>query len=301
MRAPLLRIVRLSTYIALTAPLMPVQALLVALGLPLAGRLALFYHRLCWRILGLRIVQKGERSTRHPTLFVANHVSYLDITVLGGVIKGSFIAKSEVRRWPLFGWLARLQRTVFVERRPQRSAEQRDVVSRRLAAGEDLILFPEGTSSDGNRVLPFKSALFGAAEMPLDGRTVSVQPVSIAYTRLNGMPMGRSLRPFFAWYGDMELGPHLWELLGFGIVTVSLEFHPVVTRADFASRKALAEHCQRAVADGVTSALSGRERAVEAPSAALPSPGPSSGPSLGPSSPPAAPAATPAPAVEARA
>ncbi len=138
-----------------------------------------------------------------------------------------------------------------------------------MRAGSDLVLFPEGTSSDGNRVLPFKSALFGAAESLVDGAPVAVQPVSITYVRLNGMPMGRYLRPFFAWYGDMELASHLWALLGLGNVTVNVEFHPVVTRANFASRKALAEHCHNVVAEGVASALSGREigTAAEEPKA----------------------------------
>jgi 1-acyl-sn-glycerol-3-phosphate acyltransferase len=251
---------------------MPVQALFLVLGSPLAAAFPRAYHRLCWRILGFRVETTGRQSDRHPTLFVSNHVSYLDITMLGGLIRGSFIAKSEVSSWPLFGTLARLQRTVFVERRPQRSAAQRDIVSSRLASGDDLILFPEGTSSDGNRVLPFKSALFGAAETLIDGAPVLLQPVSIAYTRLNGMPMGRHFRPFFAWYGDMEMGSHLWELLGFGIVTVKVEFHPVVTIADFGSRKALAEHCRRVVAEGVAAALSGRASGVAPEVAVAPIP-----------------------------
>jgi 1-acyl-sn-glycerol-3-phosphate acyltransferase len=253
---------------------MPIQALLIARRSSLAASLPIFYHRLCWRILGFRVIVRGERSARRPTLFVVNHVSYLDVTILGGLIKGFFVAKAEVAGWPLFGTLARLQRTVFVERQVRRSAEQRDVISSRLAAGDDLILFPEGTSSDGNRVLPFKSALFAAAEAPVNGGTVAVQPVSIAYTRLNGMPMGRWLRPFFAWYGDMELAPHLWTLLGLGVVTINVEFHPVVTRAEFASRKELSQHCRRVVADGVAAALSGRDRALTFAPASVAEPAP---------------------------
>lgn len=272
MRAFFLRITRLLLYLGLTFPLMPVQALFLATGSSLATALPRAYHRLCWRILGFRVDAKGRQSDRNPTLFVCNHASYLDITILGGLIRGSFIAKSEVSRWPLFGALARLQRTVFVERRAQRSAEQRDAVSRRLAAGEDLILFPEGTSGDGNRVLPFKSALFGAAEIVIESAPVAVQPVSIAYVRLNGIPMGRFFRPFFAWYGDMDMATHLWTLLGLGTVTVSVEFHPVVTRAGFASRKALAEHCHCVVAEGVAAALSGRDYDAAGTTGAVPAP-----------------------------
>ena len=98
-----------------------------------------------------------------PTLFLSNHVSYFDITVLGALIDGSFVAKSEVAGWPLFGMLAKLQRTVFVVRRQGQAGAQRDAVAERLTRGENLIVFPEGTSGDGTRALPFKSSLLAAA------------------------------------------------------------------------------------------------------------------------------------------
>lgn len=254
MRGFVLRLVRITSYLGLTLPLMPVQALLLVLSPALAARFARRYHRLCWRVLGFRVAVTGAQCGRHPTLFVANHASYLDITILGGLIRGSFIAKSEVAGWPLFGQLAKLQRTVFIERRVRETARHKDRIAQRLADGDDLILFPEGTSGDGNRVLPFRSGLFGAA----GSGAVVVQPVSIAYVGLNGMPMGRYYRPFFAWYGAMSMAPHLWTLLGLGIVTVAVEFHPAVTFAEFASRRALAEHCRAAIAAGVSAALSGR-------------------------------------------
>jgi len=268
MRAFLLRSSRISAYLGVTLSLIGVQALLLAVKSPLAAELPRLYHRLCCRILGFRIAAKGAPSERGPTLFVVNHVSYTDITILGALIKGSFVAKSEVARWPLFGVLAKLQRTVFIERRVHRAAAQRSAIASRLASGDGLILFPEGTSSDGNRVLPFKSALFSTAVGEAGGAPVVVQPISLAYVRLNGVPMGRLYRPFFAWYGDMEMAPHLWMLLGFGIVTVSVEFHEPVSAAAFPSRKALAAHCQAVIAEGVARALSGREPAAAAPQAA---------------------------------
>src|SRR5690606_1718443 len=106
--------------------------------------------------------------------------------------------------------------------------------------------------------LPFKSALFSVAERTVEGRPIDVQPVSIAYTRLNGIPLGRALRPFFAWYGDMSLAPHLVSLLGFGRVRVVVEFHPVVTIDAFGSRRAMAAACRQIVAEGVARALSDR-------------------------------------------
>lgn len=248
---------RLSVYLLVTLALMPVQAVLVAVGSSWAVRLPVFYHRLCWRILGISVEVRGEISAVRPTLFVVNHSSYLDIMVLGGLIPGSFVSKAEVASWPLFGQLAKLQRTVFIERQARRVASQRDALQARLDAGGNLILFPEGTSSNGNRVLPFKSALFSVAERRVDGAPLAVQPVSVAYTRIDGMPVGYVLRPLFAWYGDMDLAPHLWTMAGCGRLTVTVEFHPVVSSGDWGTRREMAAACGRMVSGGVSAALRG--------------------------------------------
>ena len=257
--SPLLRVSRLALYLCWTLLLMPVQAAGLLLRCRWVATFPCLYHRACCRLLGLRVRPIGAPSDSRPVLFAANHVSYLDITVLGSLLPASFVAKHEVRRWPLFGWLARLQRSVFVDRQVRSTAQQRDSIARRLAAREALILFPEGTSGDGNRILPFKSALFSVADHPEVG-TVTVQPVSIAYTRLDGMPIGRHLRPLFAWYGSMAMAPHLWTVLGLGKVEIVVEFHRPTTLADCGSRKALARYCQDRVAQGLAQALSGRRR-----------------------------------------
>ncbi|ALJ34052.1 1-acyl-sn-glycerol-3-phosphate acyltransferase [Azospirillum brasilense] len=250
---------RLAVYLLWTLLLVPVQALAVAVRSPLRFRIPRFYHRVCAAILGIGVVVRGERATDGPVLFVSNHSSYLDITVLGSVIPGSFVAKSEVAGWPFFGALAKLQQTVFVERKARSGVEkQRDELGARLDAGDSLILFPEGTSSDGNRTLPFKTALFAVAARRIGERPLTVQPVSIAPTRLDGIPMGIAFRPCYAWYGDMDLAPHLWTVFTLGRMTVEVEFHPPVTIDGFSSRKALADHCQRAVARGVERAVSGK-------------------------------------------
>ncbi|HYL33575.1 MAG TPA: lysophospholipid acyltransferase family protein [Stellaceae bacterium] len=260
-----LRLARVIAYCALTLPLMPVQAVLLALHSPLAKRLPRFYHRLVCRILGITIELHGTPSPARPTLFIANHTSYLDIEILGAAIPGSFVSKADVDGWPLFGWLARLQRTVFIDRKRRSVTRQRDALSTRLHGGDQLVLFPEGTSGDGQHLLPFKSALF-AAVMESDGAgDIAVQPVSVAYLRLDGMPLGRSYRPLFAWYGDMDLAPHLWTMLGLGHLSVSVTFHPPVRAADFASRKALADHCAAVIAAGLSVALSGREAPMPLP------------------------------------
>jgi 1-acyl-sn-glycerol-3-phosphate acyltransferase len=235
-----------------------VQAVALMLRLKLAERLPRFYHRLCARILGFRIVVRGRRVRERPVLFAVNHVSYLDITVLGAVMTGCFVAKEEVAGWPLFGLLAKLQRSVFIARRRSAVARHGDDISERLEAGDNLILFPEGTSSDGTRVLPFKSALFAVAQGRPHGEPLKVQPVSIAYTRLNGVPLGRGMRPFFAWYGDMDLLPHLWTVAALGQLTVVVEFHPPITLEEAGSRKALAATVHERVSRGLARANAGR-------------------------------------------
>jgi lyso-ornithine lipid O-acyltransferase len=253
-----LRIGRIATYLAWTVALMPVQGVGLLMRGSWVDTFPCFYHRCCCRILGLRIRRIGQPIPTRPVLFAANHTSYIDITVLGALLPASFIAKAEVARWPLFGWLAKLQRSVFIDRQVRSVAAQRDAIAGRLAARDALILFPEGTSGDGNRLLPFKSALFGVVEDRGSGEPVAVQPVSIAYTRLDGLPIGRALRPFFAWYGDMTMAPHLWRLLGLGIVEIVVEFHPATTLPACGSRKELARYCQERIARGLAAALTGR-------------------------------------------
>jgi 1-acyl-sn-glycerol-3-phosphate acyltransferase len=216
------------------------------------------YHRHCCRILGLKVRRVGHPIAARPVLFVANHVSYTDISVLGSLIPGSFVAKSEIAGWPFFGWLAKLQRSVFVDRQVRSTAQQRDAIAVRLAAKDALILFPEGTSGDGNFVLPFKSALFSVVFHQHTEQPIAVQPLSIAYTRLDGLPIGRRLRPLFSWYGDMTLPPHLWRFLGLGTVEVVVEFHPPTTVAEWASRKDLAQFCFARISAGMGRHLAGR-------------------------------------------
>ncbi len=257
MLSPGRAVLRITVYLALTILMIPVQSAALLVSRPMAVRIPLVYHRWCCRIFGIAVRVRGTRSRNTPTLFVCNHASYVDIAVLASVVPASFIAKAEVASWPLFGLLARLQRTVFVERRTGRAARQRDAIADRLARGDNLFLFPEGTSADGMRVLPFKSALFSVAQIEIPGRTITVQPVSIAYTGLDGMPLGRGFKPFVAWYGDMAMASHLVELMGLGRISVDLIFHPPIALDAFPTRKALSLHCQDVVARGVAAANAG--------------------------------------------
>lgn len=249
---------KLFAFVASTLPMMAVQWSILKLRPQAAGWLPPRAHRIYCRLLGIEVLKFGEIAADRPTLFVANHASWIDVLALSTLVPVSFVAKSDVARWPLFGQLARLQRTIFVERRAVRSADARDDMQARLRAGDSLVLFPEGTSNDGNRVLPFKSAFLAVAEAEIDGRPVTVQPVTIAYTRLHGMPMGRRFRHYYAWYGDMDMFPHLWRVLSLGRSVVEIEFHTPLTIEAFDNRKQLALVCQQVIAEGLSRALTGR-------------------------------------------
>lgn len=251
--------------------LMPLQWFGLKFGLGYARGLPNRYHRfLCW-LVGIKVTVRGGPYRGGACLITANHTSWLDIPVIASLAPCSFVAKSEVAGWPFFGTLAKLQQTVFVEReRRTRTVHSRNEIHTRIAAGDRLVLFPEGTSSDGNRVLPFKSALMSVAQLAIvNGEedredNLVVQPLSVAYVKLNGIPMGRYFRPFFAWYGDMELFPHLWEAFSLGPIEVIAEFHEPVTIRDIGNRKALAAYCEARCREGLVRALNGRADEPEA-------------------------------------
>jgi len=213
-------------------------------------RVPWLFHRAVTRSLGINVVVHGRQARGGGILFVANHLSWADIPVLGSRILAAFVAKSEVAGWGPVGWLSTLSRTVYVEReRRQSTGEARTAIGDRLAAGENVILFPEGTNSDGIAVLPFKSALLAAIEGEGSDNFV-IQPVTLAYTRLNGMPITRERLPDIAWIGDTALMPHLFAFMALGRVRAEILFHAPVRRGDFPDRKALARHCHTVVAGG---------------------------------------------------
>lgn len=248
---------RLLGYVALLVFAVPFQLLALLFNAPLHRKIPLWFHSACLRVMNIELRLSGAALIPGPGLIVCNHISYLDIPVLGAIIPGCFVAKSEVAGWPLFGFLARLQRTVFVRRQRSQAGKQRDQIGARLEEGALLILFPEGTSSDGAQVLAFKSALFAVADQEVNGAPLKVQPVSLACTKLNDLPMQPSERDFYAWYGDMDLAPHLWQFLGLGKVTVELVVHPPLTLQQAGSRKDLARVAQAAVVAGHAQSMQG--------------------------------------------
>src|SRR5262245_23260837 len=155
--SPLRGTFRLLTYLTLTLVMVPTYLLAVALRVrPVIRWMPVVYHRMVCTILGIRVRVFGARSAVTPTLYVCNHVSYLDIAVLGGLIPGSFVAKAEVATWPFFSTLAKAQRTIFIERRTGETSSSRDEMMKRLNTRDNLMLVPEGPSRDGTRVPPFR-------------------------------------------------------------------------------------------------------------------------------------------------
>ncbi|QFT59985.1 2-acyl-glycerophospho-ethanolamine acyltransferase [Sulfitobacter sp. THAF37] len=201
--------------------------------------------RLSLRIIGLRHTTFGMPMSGRGAV-VANHSSWLDIFVLNAGKRVYFVSKSEVARWPGIGWLARATGTVFIERNPARAREQTALFQDRLLAGHKLLFFPEGTSTDGRQVLPFKTTLFQSFFAPDLREEIAVQPVSVIYHA----PPGAEAR-FYGWWGDMDFGTHLVHTLAPARQgRVDVVYHPPVRICDMPNRKALAQACETAVRAG---------------------------------------------------
>ncbi|MEC9472229.1 MAG: lysophospholipid acyltransferase family protein [Pseudomonadota bacterium] len=231
--------------------LIPLQWLAVKLGLKMQRKLPQLWHRIATRLVGIKIEQIGAPAVDRPLLIASNHASWVDITVVGSLMPLSFIAKSEVSGWPIFGLFAKLQRTVFVNRtRRTETAQVADAIADRMAAGDAMVLFAEGTSNDGNCVLPFRSALLGAATRAVgedETSKVWVQPLSVAYQGFYGLAMGRAHRPHVAWYGDMELAGHLWGIFSRGALDVVVRWGEPVLVDRTTDRKALTRRLETEV------------------------------------------------------
>ncbi len=247
-------------FAAVIVLLLPLQIAAVRFGWSWQRPVAVFFHRLVARLLSIRVHPTGHMAHERPLMIVANHISWTDIIVLGSIGYVSFIAKNEVRDWPLFGTLAGLQHTVFVEREARaKSGEQAGEIARRIKDGDPMVLFPEGTTGDGNKVLPFKSSLFAAVHMVAEeahGDAVFVQPVSLSYVRVHGLPMGRVHRRMISYVGSETMGASLFRLLKGNAIDVDVRFARPVPFAPGTDRKAFARAMQDAIgamaADGNT-------------------------------------------------
>jgi 1-acyl-sn-glycerol-3-phosphate acyltransferase len=263
---------RLAAIVLWTLLCIPVQALLLVL--PGRGKLAfptVYFGTLC-RLMGVRVQVVGQVAADRPVLFVSNHSSWLDVPVLGSALEACFVAKNEVGTWPLIRTVARLGRTAFVSRKRSGTRGEADDIKARLSAGDSFILFPEGTTSDGGRVLPFRSAFLSVAE----GARV-VQPVSVVFDRLGGLPACRRDRPLFAWYGDTDIFTHFWRLARRPGARATVVLHAPLDPATWPDRKALTAACAGVVAESCAVLRQNREPVPLAAAAPLAPTGPLAG------------------------
>lgn len=246
---------RLAVMVLAFAALAPVEAAARGLRLGGARRVPPLFHRLFLRLFDIRVTVRGAPPRPGvPTLVLANHVSWIDIPVMAGALPLSFIAKQEIATWPVFGYLARRQGCIFLDRtRKAATAEVNVRVADRLAQGDVIVLFPEGTTGDGIRVLPFRSSLVGAARAALagaPGARIVLQPLAVAYLRRNGLPVARREMPELAWYGDMDLVPHVLGFARGGPLDVALVWGDPIPFGPETDRKRAAKSAESAVRQG---------------------------------------------------
>jgi 1-acyl-sn-glycerol-3-phosphate acyltransferase len=248
-------------FFTVTPVLISIQWLLDKLRLPGWGFISSNYYSVLRALLRIRVRIVGEPVRDRAVLFISNHVSWTDIIVIGSLAPIAYVAKSEVGSWPLIGAAARMQRTVFVDRaRRQQTGDAIREIVECLASGTSVALFAEGTSSDGNRVLPFRSALVGAVR-EAGARVESgilIQPMSICYTGLNGIPMGRQHRPAVAWYGDLDFMPHIKAFIECGAVDAVVSYGNPIAADGTANRKAMTKSLEDAVRQITSMTLRGR-------------------------------------------
>ncbi len=200
------------------------------------------WHNIAVKICGLNIIKQGDIANQAPILFIANHISYLDIIILGALIKNfKFVAKSEVGGWGFIGWLAKQASTIFVIRKKAIVHIQSDLISQALQAKNRVLLFAEGTSTKGIKINPLKPSMLE----PALSSDCLIQPVVIKYRKIDNLPIQTHFLPWVAWYGDMDLEPHIWQFLQCGQWQVVVSFLPLVNAKDFADRKALAHFLQQ--------------------------------------------------------
>ena len=238
--------------VVIMAVLRLIERPLHGLARPWTPWITVVVSRLCLRILGLRQTVDGQIMAQNGAL-VANHSSWLDIFALNGATPLYFVSKSEVASWPGIGLLAKITGTVFIARERKQARAQQNLFEARLRAGHRLVFFPEGTSTDNFRVLPFKSTLFQAFFSDGLRDTLYIQPLSVIYTA----PRGQDPR-FYGWWGDMEFGPHALTLLATRQGgSVRIVCHAPIPVRDMTDRKALAQAAEAAVRAGMPEARQG--------------------------------------------
>ena len=208
--------------------IVPLQWIVTRLNLPFWQVIPRLFHNVGCIFLGLRVRVIGKPATGRPTLVTSNHISWTDIIAIGSVADITFVAKSEVRDWPFVGFMASLQRTIFVDRNRRTDAKRTSSeMGRHMAAGNAVLLFAEGQSDIGTHVLPFRSALIGAAQhamMEAGAKDVLIQPLTIAYTHMQGLPVSRNERSLIAWIKSKSVGENIREILTGPVKDVTVAF-----------------------------------------------------------------------------
>lgn len=241
-------VLRLVSFLVWTLLCAIPQSVLIFLPGRAKARLPRAYWAGCCRCLGLRVRVIGEPAGGAlPVVYVGNHSSWMDIPALGSVLTACFIAKGEVGQWPVVSLIARLGRTLFVSRKVATAAKENADILNRLRQGDSLILFPEGTTSDGTRVMAFRSAFLAIAETELPH---VLQPFSIIYDELDFLPVRRQDRALFAWFGDMDLASHFNRIARHRGLRVTIQLHPPIAGGAGLNRKKLAQLTWGQVAEG---------------------------------------------------
>jgi 1-acyl-sn-glycerol-3-phosphate acyltransferase len=215
-------------------------------------RIACWCYKGILTIADIKITTCGKISPERPLLVVSNHISYLDVAILGSAFPFRFTPKKEIASWPLIASLCRVSDAIFLERKAEKFHESLEAIRAALNARQVVSLFPEATTGNGIQLQPFKSGLFHLADKPVAGEELKVQPVAIIYTRIHSLPIDSCQWPLIAWYGDMKLVPHLWSVFSLGRIDVTLEFLPPTTmKEQDGDRKRLSAYCQQAIADAI--------------------------------------------------
>jgi 1-acyl-sn-glycerol-3-phosphate acyltransferase len=229
----------------------------------MAGSVRL-WARACLKILGLKINLHRLSGDLHstPSLFVSNHQSYLDVVIIASVFPTLFVAKAEVGRWPLFGWLSKLGGTIFVDREDARSGVKCAYrVSRALRDGDDVQVFPEATTGDGSTVLPFNGLFFASAVRS----HAPILPLTIKFQNVNGRPADREALDVVCWYGEMDFARHFWSLLNIESAEVSLMINESIKPARAQRAKVLAQVARERIFRSFANAEAISAAAAEAP------------------------------------
>ena len=229
----------------------PIQYILVKIKLRQRIYIPIIFHKVLLKILGVKVKLIGKKTSIRPLILSGNHTSYIDIIILGSIMPICFIAKNEIKSWFLFGFLAKLQNTIFIKRKNIKTLESIKNINKDLNSESAIVLFPEGTTNSGKKVLNFKSSLFNLFE---NNNTLRLQNFSLCYTHVNNMPIDNRTRPQISWYGDMNIITHLLNFLKLSSVNATVVLHPAMSIKGL-DRKAISMSSIKQVKEGIVLAF----------------------------------------------